>query len=106
MRHLQPDRASDTPFSPSRPDPERTERRIIAPPAISTFAPTAQTGNQLTLSDSARTLQKIEETVAKTPVVNSHKVAAVKQSISAGTYQIDSGRVASKILKFESGLKK
>jgi negative regulator of flagellin synthesis FlgM len=51
-------------------------------------------------------LQKIEEAVAKAPVVNSHKVAAVKQSISAGTYQIDSGRVASKILKFESGLKK
>jgi negative regulator of flagellin synthesis FlgM len=69
-------------------------------------APTAQAGNQLTLSDSARTLQKIEETVAKTPVVNSQKVAAVKQSISAGTYQIDSGRVASKILRFESGLKK
>jgi negative regulator of flagellin synthesis FlgM len=69
-------------------------------------APTAQTGNQLTLSDSARTLQKIEETVAKTPVVNSQKVAAVKQSISAGTYQIDSGRVAGKILQFESGLKK
>lgn len=69
-------------------------------------APTAQTGNQLTLSDSARTLQKIEEAVAKAPVVDSQKVAAVKQSISAGTYQIDSGRVASKIMKFESGLKK
>ncbi len=69
-------------------------------------APAAQAGNQLTLSDSARTLQKIEEVVAKTPVVDSQKVAAVKQSISAGTYQIDSGRVAGKILQFESGLKK
>jgi negative regulator of flagellin synthesis FlgM len=66
----------------------------------------AQAGDQLTLTDSARSLQKIEEAVAKAPVVNAHKVAAVKQSISSGTYQIDAGRVASKILQFESGLKK
>jgi negative regulator of flagellin synthesis FlgM len=70
-------------------------------------APTgAQGSDQLTLTDSARSLQKIEEAVAKAPVVNSNKVAAVKQSISAGTYRIDAGRVASKILQFESGLKK
>jgi negative regulator of flagellin synthesis FlgM len=69
-------------------------------------AAAAQTGDHLTLTDSARTLQKVEEAVAKTPVVNSHKVAAVKHSISSGTYQIDSRRVANKILQFESGLKK
>jgi negative regulator of flagellin synthesis FlgM len=66
---------------------------------------TAQSGDQLTLTDSARTLQKIEETLAKTPVVNADKVSAVKQALSAGTYQIDPARVADKLLKFESGLK-
>jgi negative regulator of flagellin synthesis FlgM len=71
-----------------------------------TTASTAQTGDQLTLTDSARSLQKIEEAVAKAPVVNAQKVAAVKQSISAGTYQINSGRIAGKLLQFESGLKK
>jgi negative regulator of flagellin synthesis FlgM len=69
-------------------------------------ASTAHTGDQLTLTDSARSLQKIEEAVAKAPVVDKQKVAAVKQSISAGTYQIDSGRIAGKLLQFESGLKK
>ncbi len=68
-------------------------------------ASTAATGDQLTLTSSARSLQKIEETIAQTPVVNSSKVAAVKQSISSGTYQVDSGRVADKLLQFESGLK-
>jgi negative regulator of flagellin synthesis FlgM len=66
---------------------------------------TAQTADHVTLTDSARSMQKIEEAVAKTPVVNAAKVAAVKQSISAGTYKIDAGQVASKLLKFERGLK-
>lgn len=61
--------------------------------------------DHVTLTDSARSLQKIEEAVAKTPVVNAHKVAAVKQAISSGTYTIDAGRVADKMLKYERGLK-
>jgi negative regulator of flagellin synthesis FlgM len=68
-------------------------------------ATTAQTGDHVTLTDSARSLQKIEEAVAKTPVVNAGKVAAVKQAISGGTYQIDASRIAGKMLKYESGLK-
>lgn len=65
----------------------------------------SQTGDTLTLTDSARSLQKIEEAVSKTPVVNAAKVASVKQAITAGTYQIDAGRVADKLLQFERGLK-
>jgi negative regulator of flagellin synthesis FlgM len=65
----------------------------------------SQTGDHVTLTDSARTLQRIEETVAKTPVVNSEKVAAVKQAIGAGTYKIDPARVADKLMKYERGLK-
>jgi len=61
--------------------------------------------DQVTLTDSARSLQKIEEAVAKTPVVNAGKVAAVKQAIGSGSYQIDAGRVAGKLLKYERGLK-
>ena len=68
-------------------------------------AAATQTGDHVTLTDSARSLQKIEEAVAKAPVVNADKVAAVKQAISSGTYTIDSGRVADKMLKYESGLK-
>jgi negative regulator of flagellin synthesis FlgM len=68
-------------------------------------ATTTQTGDQVTLTDSARSLQKIEEAVAKAPVVNAAKVAAVKQAVTAGTYKIDAGRVADKLLQFERGLK-
>jgi negative regulator of flagellin synthesis FlgM len=68
-------------------------------------ASSSQTGDTVTLTSSARTLQKIEEAVAKTPVVNAAKVAAVKQAINAGTYQIEGRRVADKLLQFERGLK-
>jgi negative regulator of flagellin synthesis FlgM len=71
----------------------------------SAAAAAAQTKDHVTLTDSARSLQKIEEAVAKTPVVNAHKVAAVKQAISSGTYKIDAGRVAGKMLQYERGLK-
>ena len=71
----------------------------------SASAATAKSGDHVTLTDSARSLQKIEEAVAKTPVVNAGKVAAVKQAIGSGTYNIDAGRVADKMLKYERGLK-
>jgi negative regulator of flagellin synthesis FlgM len=68
-------------------------------------ASTPQTGDTVTLTSSARSLQKIEEAVAKAPVVNASKVAAMKQAVQSGTYQINAGRVADKLLQFESGLK-
>ena len=71
--------------------------------AASTAA--TQSSDQVTLTDSARSLQKIEEAIAKAPVVDTAKVAAIKQAVSSGTYQIDTGRVADKLLQYERGLK-
>ena len=65
----------------------------------------ASTSDHVTLTDSARSLQKIEEAIAKAPAVDTAKVAAIKQAVSSGTYQIDTGRVADKLLQFERGLK-
>lgn len=65
----------------------------------------SQSGDQVTLTTSARSLQRLEKAIAKAPVVNAEKVAAVKQSLSSGTYQVDAHRIADKLLKFESGLK-
>lgn len=64
-----------------------------------------KTGDQITLTDSARSLQKLESAVAQTPVVNSAKVSSIKQAVNAGTYQVDAGRVTDKVLQFERGLK-
>jgi negative regulator of flagellin synthesis FlgM len=68
-------------------------------------ATAAQSADHVTLTNSARFLQKVEESVAKAPVVDTAKVASVKQAVQSGTYHVDAGRVADKLLQFESGLK-
>jgi negative regulator of flagellin synthesis FlgM len=57
------------------------------------------------LTTSARSLQKLSAAVAQAPVVDSSKVASVKQALAGGTYQIDSASIADKLLQFEQGLK-
>ena len=68
-------------------------------------ASSIQSSDQVTLTSSARILQRAEETIAKTPVVNTEKVDSVKQRLATGTYHIDAGRVADKLLQYERGLK-
>jgi negative regulator of flagellin synthesis FlgM len=68
-------------------------------------AQTAQTADHVTLTNSARTLQKVENRIAKAPVVDVDKVAQVKQAVTDGSYKVDAGRTADKLLQFERGLK-
>lgn len=73
--------------------------------ASSAASASSSTADQVTLTDSAITLQKLSAAVANAPVVNTQKVATVKASVQNGTYKVDSGRVADKMLQFENGLK-
>ena len=67
-------------------------------------APAPQAGDTVTLTNSARSMQMIEAAVANAPVVNSSKVAAIKQAVNSGTYQVNAGQVADKMLQFEREL--
>ena len=66
---------------------------------------TASAADQVTFTGSAQTLQKLGAALAKAPVVNSAKVASVKQSVNNGTYTINTGSVADKLLQFDGELK-
>ncbi|MDB6050005.1 MAG: anti-sigma-28 factor, FlgM [Pseudomonas sp.] len=67
-----------------------------------TAAASASSGEAVHLSDEAQRLQTISDKVRSQPVVNSARVAELKQAVADGSYKVDSGRVASKLLNFEA----
>lgn len=62
-------------------------------------------GEPVQLSKNARQLQSVSEKIASMPSVNSEKVAQLKQAVAEGSYQVDSQRVASKLLGLEAQFK-
>ena len=75
-----------------------------APTDAQAASPSAQTGDQVTLTTSARSLQKLSDAIAQTPVVDAAKVASIKQALNSGTYAIDASSIADKMLQAERGL--
>ena len=73
--------------------------------AGTTASTAASAADTVSITGPALALQKLSEAVAGAPVVNTQKVASVKQAVQGGTYKVDAGRVADKILQFENGLK-
>jgi len=61
-----------------------------------------QQNDTVNLTDSARLLQKLEQNLKDTPVVDSERVAKIKEDINSGNYAISAERVATRFSNFES----
>lgn len=61
-------------------------------------------GDTVQLTDTATQLQKLEARLRTQPDVDTARVEALRQRIAAGEYQVDPGRVAAKLLRFDQSL--
>jgi flagellar biosynthesis anti-sigma factor FlgM len=63
-----------------------------------------RSADKVTLTDSARQLQRLAEAVASAPETDGARVAALKDSVARGEYQADSGRTAARLVALEREL--
>lgn len=64
-------------------------------------AASSTTGDSVQLSPEAQHLQRAEERLRDTPDADSERIERLRQSIADGTYQVDSKRLAAKMVAFE-----
>jgi negative regulator of flagellin synthesis FlgM len=57
--------------------------------------------DRVDITPSGLLLSKLEEIVQAAPVVDAERVAALKEAIASGTYEIDDRRIAERLLEFE-----
>jgi len=63
--------------------------------------PAVAGGDTVNITASGLLMSKLEEIVHRTPVVDAERVAAIKDAIASGSYEVDDRRVAAALLKFE-----
>lgn len=66
--------------------------------------PASSGGDSVTLTNSARTLQKLGDAIAAAPVVDGGRVESIKSQIAQNTYKVDSLKVAAKLLQADQEL--
>lgn len=68
-------------------------------PAKSSSASAAASGSKVELSSLAGRMQEIEAALANVPVIDSGRVAEIKQAITEGRFQVDAGKVADGLIE-------
>jgi len=58
-----------------------------------------QSSTNVSLGSTAAQLNKMEASMASSPVVDANKVAEIKQAISDGRFQVNSGLVADQLIR-------
>lgn len=58
----------------------------------------------VSITQSGLLMSKLEEIVQRTPVVDQDRVAAVKEALASGKYEIDNQRIADRMLRLEREL--
>lgn len=63
--------------------------------------PNQAVSDTVKLSDAAQALQEAGKRLDSAPDVDAERIASIKAAIADGSYQVDSGRIADKMLQFD-----
>lgn len=58
----------------------------------------------VSLTDTAARLQKLENTIAKLPVVDTQRVESLRSAIASGEYEVNPEGIAEKMLGFDADM--
>lgn len=72
--------------------------------AAQTSASAKLSPDLINLTDSASRIKALEELVARLPIVDTKKIEQIKNSINAGTYEINAEQIAEQMIRFEKEL--
>ena len=61
-------------------------------------------GDTVNVSRSGLLMSRLQEVVHNSPAVDTQRVAALKDAVSSGSYEIDDQKTADKLLRFERNL--
>ncbi|MDH3420600.1 MAG: flagellar biosynthesis anti-sigma factor FlgM [Gammaproteobacteria bacterium] len=64
----------------------------------------AAPADTVSLTSSAQLLQKLEEILAAAPASDTKRIAALKEAIDSGAYEIDAATIAERLLRMEQDL--
>jgi len=67
-------------------------------------APAPNAGDQVSLTNSARLMVRLEKILQDLPTVDRERVETIKQAISDGTYSVNAEKVAAEVLRMEMDL--
>ena len=70
----------------------------------SAAATTAPADDTVRLTDAAQELSRLEAQVSSVPEVDSRRVEQVRAALANGTYKVDSGAIATNLMKLEAYL--
>lgn len=68
----------------------------------STSPATTNRGETVSVSNNAKSLQQLEESVKQLPDVDSEKVAKLKAAVENGSYSVNADKLAQNMLEYES----
>ena len=74
------------------------------PNSVATESGRSTNRDTISLTGTAQHLRSLEQSLASQPVVDTQRVAATRQAIENGSYQIDPSRIASKMISLEHAL--